>query len=107
MRPPGSRRCPVRPLRLSPMTATAGGRASVTPGTRLHQLAAVTRRAAADAGPAPSSRCSSMKPGKIMRTVRHTQRAALFVQVPPRCWRRCFALRNLLAASANADCDET
>jgi hypothetical protein len=40
--PAGLSPLPVRPLRLSPMTATAGGRASVTPGTDPHQLAAVT-----------------------------------------------------------------
>ncbi len=42
MRPPGPSPLPVRPLRLSPITATAGGRARVTPGTVPHQLAAVT-----------------------------------------------------------------
>jgi hypothetical protein len=33
---------PVRPLRLSPMPATAGGRATATPGTGPHQLATIT-----------------------------------------------------------------
>ena len=42
MRPRGLSPLPVRPLRLSPITATAGGRARVTPGTGPHQLAAVT-----------------------------------------------------------------
>jgi hypothetical protein len=42
MRPRGLSPLPVRPLRLSPITATAGGRATATPGTDPHQLAAVT-----------------------------------------------------------------
>ena len=56
---------PVRPLRLSPITATAGGRANVTPGTARHQLAAVT-----PTSPRPvqetcaDARRSSMKPPK-------------------------------------------
>jgi hypothetical protein len=42
MHPRGLSLFPVRPLRLRPKTATAGGRASATPGTGPHQLAAVT-----------------------------------------------------------------
>ena len=42
MRPRGLSPLPVRPLRLRPITATAGGRPTVTPGTGPHQLAAVT-----------------------------------------------------------------
>jgi hypothetical protein len=42
MRPQGLWPLPVRPLRRSPVTATAGGRASVTLGAARQQLAAVT-----------------------------------------------------------------
>jgi hypothetical protein len=42
MRPRGLSPLPIRPLRLRPIAATAGGRARVTPGTGPHQLAAVT-----------------------------------------------------------------
>ena len=56
MRPLGPSPLPVRPLRLRPKTATAGGRAHVTPDTGPHQLAAVTPTGAARAGPAPCSR---------------------------------------------------
>ena len=49
MRPRGLSPLPVRPLRLSPITATAGGRARVTPVTGPHQLAAVT-----STGPLPA-----------------------------------------------------
>jgi hypothetical protein len=52
MRPRGTSPLPVRPLRLRPVTATAGGRARVTPGTGLHQVAAVTPTGH---GPAPGS----------------------------------------------------
>ena len=51
MRPRGLSPLPVRPLRLSPITATAGGRASVTPGTGPHQLAAARPLAAARTDP--------------------------------------------------------
>jgi hypothetical protein len=67
MRPPGFSPLPLRPLRLSPITATAGGRPSVTPGTGLRQLATGTSPTATGAGTAPSSQRSSMKPGKITR----------------------------------------
>jgi hypothetical protein len=53
MRPRGPSPLPVRPLRLSPITATAGGRARVTPGTGPHQLVAVTPTGR---GPAPNPR---------------------------------------------------
>jgi hypothetical protein len=75
MRPQGLWPLPVRPLRLSPITATAGGRASVTPGTARQQLAAVTpHRVRVRAESAPSPRRSSMKPDKITRksASRHT-----------------------------------
>ena len=42
MRPLGLSLLPIRPLRLRPIAATAGGRASATPGADPHQLAAVT-----------------------------------------------------------------
>ena len=41
LHPRGLSPLPVRPLRLRPTTATAGGRARVTLGTDPHQLAAV------------------------------------------------------------------
>jgi hypothetical protein len=47
MRPRGLSPLPVRPLRLSPKTATVGGRPTATPGPDPHQLAAVTPPAAA------------------------------------------------------------
>jgi hypothetical protein len=52
MRPQGPSLLPVRPLRLSPITATAGGRARVTPVTGPNQLAAVT----------PTGRCPRRTP---------------------------------------------
>ena len=54
MRPRGPSPLPVRPLRLSPITATAGGRASATPGTGPHQLATVTPTGSRPA-PGPAS----------------------------------------------------
>jgi hypothetical protein len=66
MRQPGFSPLPVRPLRLSPITATAGGRATCPPGTARHQLAAVTPKGARPrAGAAPSSRRSSLEPDNI------------------------------------------
>ena len=61
MRPRGLSPLPVRPLRLSPMTATAGGRqarprALPSPAGRRH-----ARRARTRAGSAPSSQRSGVK----------------------------------------------
>jgi hypothetical protein len=69
MRPRGLSPLPVRPLRLSPKTATAGGRAIATPGTGPHQLAAVTPTGRGPPEPALSSRRSRHEMTKVHRCV--------------------------------------
>ena len=59
--PAGNSPLPVRPLRLSPMTATAGGRATATPGTGPHQLATIT----------PTGQGPRAKPRASARRSRH------------------------------------
>src|SRR5262249_34133808 len=72
---------PARPLRLSPKTATAGGRAHVTPGTGPTSWPPSRPPATARAGPAPTA--SSSTPAAARRLAQRTARHRLLPRTPP------------------------
>ena len=100
MRPRGLSPLPVRPLRLSPRTATAGGRARATPGTSTHQLAAVTPTGH---GPRQTTRPLPSAPGMRLRKPQrrggqqaHPRRCSLSEPTGTRQGRLAAALRAAL-----------